>query len=270
MVHSGEMTNQARGTKERQHPPQWPKAVVAAAVVLVAAFALIAYLDTGGAIRDAVSRGFGLGDKILETGPKIAEKFRTGKITLTFRESLPRFRESRGDVLEVAVFESDEIFQLTDERRIAWDLIYLGTTVAEIRVPATFRYHVRLSDDWRLETRGQVCLVSAPPLRPSLPPAIHTDRMEKFAENGWARFDKNEKLDQLERNLTPALAQRAADPDHLRLARERARYGVAEFVKNWLLREDHWRKDRFSAIVVVFADESEDLADAPPTMSIEK
>lgn len=232
----------------------WSKALAGAAVGL-AVLALIAFLFTGSALKEAVSRGLGLGERIIDAGPAIAEKFRSGNITTTFRESLPRLRDSRGDILEVAVFESDEVFQVTDERRIAWDLIDLGTTVAEIRVPATFRYHVRLSEDWRLETRGQVCLVSAPPLRPSLPPAIHTDRMEKRAESGWARFDRLEVLENLEKDLTPMLVRRASQPEHLELARETARRSVADFVKNWLLREEHWRNDRFSAIVVTFPED---------------
>jgi hypothetical protein len=39
---------------------------------------------------------------------------------------------------------------------------------------------------------------------------------------------------------------------------------VAEFVKNWLLKEQQWKQDGFAAIVVVFADEPEakDLAKA--------
>jgi len=31
---------------------------------------------------------------------------------------------------------------------------------------------------------------------------------------------------------------------------------VAEFVKTWLLKEDHWRTDRFRTIKVIFADET--------------
>jgi len=79
--------------------------------------------------------------------------------------------------------------------------------------------------------------------------------MEKQAESGWARFDKNDKLDELERSLTDLLVQRALDTNHLQLAREACRQSVGEFVKRWLMREEHWRSDRFSVIVVVFPDE---------------
>ena len=36
---------------------------------------------------------------------------------------------------------------------------------------------------------------------------------------------------------------------------EQCRRTVAEFVRSWLLMEDHWREDRFRSIVVVFEDE---------------
>jgi hypothetical protein len=80
--------------------------------------------------------------------------------------------------------------------------------------------------------------------------------MEKRAESGWARFDKNDKLDELERSMTATLEQRASDAAHIQLVREACRQSVAEFVKKWLMREEHWRSDRFTAIVVVFSDEA--------------
>ena len=119
----------------------------------------------------------------------------------------------------------------------------------------TFRYHLKLSDPWKLTTRENVCVVLAPAIKPSNPPAVHTDRMEKRTENGWGRSNKDENLAVLEKSLTPELEARAGDRRHLRHVREDCRKSVAEFVRRWLLREDHWRKDRFTAVVVVFTDE---------------
>jgi hypothetical protein len=187
--------------------------------------------------------------------PGIAEKFKTGTITNTFLEGIPEVTSTQGDVLEVATSRSDEIFRREDAMSILWNTVYLGTTVSEIRVPVTFRYHVRLSDSWHLAVRGNVCVVLAPQIRPSLPPAIHTDHMEKMTENGWARFNKDDSLLELERSITPTLEERAASPSHLRLSREACRESVAEFVKKWLITKDRWRADRLSAIVVVFPDE---------------
>ncbi len=235
--------NQAR------KPFPWTTAIITAAVVILAALALFAYLKTARGVKDTV-------DKVISTAPEIARNFLTGNITHTFRESIPRITSTQGDVLELAVYRCDETFKRTDEKWAGWGWVYLGTTVAEIRVPVSFRYHLRLSDTWRLAARDQTCVVLAPPIRPSLPPAIHTAEMERRAESGWARFDKNEQLEVLQRSMTPTLEQRAGDTAHLQLVREACRQSVAGFVRKWLMREGQWRSDRFTSIVVLFPDEA--------------
>ena len=249
-------------------------------MVIIAGFALIAYLKTVLGAKDTVDKtGRSIKQavgKAIAAAPEIARNFMTGNITHTFRESLPRITSTQGDVLELAVYRCDETFQRSDERWTGWGWVYLGTTVAEIRVPVSFRYHLRLSDQWRLAARDGVCLVLAPPIRPSLPPAIHTHEMERRAESGWARFDKNEQLETLERSMTPALEQRAGDKAHMQLVREACRRSAAEFVKKWLMREGQWQKDRFTAIVVKFPDEAKADSDqellqfhAEPTLRLE-
>ena len=209
---------------QTRKPFPWATAIIAAAVVILAALALFAYLKTARGVKDTV-------DKVIGTAPEIARNFLTGNITHTFRESIPQITSTQGDVLELAVYRCDETFKRTDEKWAGWGWVYLGTTVAEIRVPVSFRYHLRLSDTWRLAARDQTCIVLAPPIRPSLPPAIHTAEMERRAESGWARFDKNEQLDVLQRSMTPTLEQRAGDAAHLQLVREACRQSVADFVQ---------------------------------------
>ena len=199
---------------------------------------------------------------LIRSLPEIAARFKTGTITTTFKESIPEVSSTQGDVLELATSRSDETFRREDSKSILWNTVSLGTTVSEIRVPVTFRYHVRLSDTWRLAARGNVCVVLAPRIRPSQPPAIRTEFMEKMTENGWARFNKEDNLETLEKSITPTLETRAFEPSHIRFAREACRQSVAEFVKKWLVKEDRWRTDRFSAIVVVFPDEGKFDSDA--------
>jgi hypothetical protein len=88
-------------------------------------------------------------------------------------------------------------------------------------------------------------------------------RMEKWAESGWARFDKIDKLEELEKDLTPTLEDRAGDKQHLDLVRETCRSSIAEFVKNWLIQRAQWT-NTFSAIVVSFLDEQPFSAGQPP------
>jgi hypothetical protein len=56
----------------------------------------------------------------------------------------------------------------------------------------------------------------------------------------------------------------------MNLVREQCRIRVADFVRSWLLREDHWREDRFSSVIVIFADEEiEDTLIETPTIELD-
>ena len=268
--------NDSVESARRQNVP-WV-AIVAGLVIIV--LALIGYSSFRGTKETVdksvgiLDRGLAIAEKAVEQGPAIAEGFRHGRITQTFRSSFPSVQSTGGDVLELATSESEEIITREEERRIGWDRIYLGKTVAEVRARVTFRYHVRLSDSWELTVRSNICIVAAPQIRPSLPPAIHSDTIERRAESGWARFDKNEKLVELEKSMTGIFSERAKDPLHMESVRESCRKSVAEFVKRWLLKEDHWRTDRFTSIIVIFPDEIEstktlETADQPPVIRFE-
>ncbi len=220
-------------------------------------------------------KAINLAEKVINTAPSIAEKFKTGTITTHFTESITQISPTGGDILEVGSIRANESFRKKDSKNTAWDTIHLGETVAEIQTPVTFRYHIRLSDQWRLVTQNNVCIVLAPSIRATLPPAIHTDKMEKSTERGWARFNQGDLLRDLEKSITPTLNRRAIDKKHIDLVREASRQSIAEFVRKWLMKEDHWSEDLFTAIQVVFPDEVEYVSDEnlqsmeyDPTVSI--
>jgi len=177
----------------------------------------------------------------------------TAKITQEFKEYLPTAGPTDG-LLETATCSVPESFTHSES---AWlfNVIPLGTNVSEIRVPAIYRYHVDLFSGWKLEARGQVCVVTAPEFNPDLPPAIVTSQMEKSTSAGWLRFDANDDLATLERDITDELNRRADDKVHRNYVREACRHAVARFVKVFLMKEDIWRDDRFHQIVVVFPDD---------------
>lgn len=258
-------------------PFPWRTLILVAGTLGLALIAFLTWQNTVRAPAHAVHQVASVVERAVTNLPALAERFLTGQITHTFQASLPKISTSGGDILEVATLESEETFRREDARLAFWDTLYLGTTVSEIRVPVTYRYHLRLSDPWELAARDRVCLVRAPVLRPSQPPAIHTDRMVKSTERGWARLNEVENLNELERSITPTLKVRAREPERLNLVRETSRQAVADFVRRWLLQEDHWRHDRFSAVIVVFADETPDLSnldpailDRPPTLSLDR
>jgi len=250
---------------------RWPLVVI-----VLGLFGLIAYVISLNKSKqvydetlDRAARG---ADKFAKTAAGIAAKFQQGTITETFTAAIPEISGAGIGNLELASSETTETFSKSDSKTIGWDLIYLGTTTTEIKVPVTYRYHLRLADPWRLEVSGQTCVVHAPLIRPSLPPAIHTDRMEKKSDRGWARLNVGAQMTELEQSITPTLQRYAGDARHMRLVREECRKTVAEFVKAWLLKEDHWRNDRFHTIKVIFADEAEaaNPASLPPTITIQQ
>jgi hypothetical protein len=174
-------------------------------------------------------------------------------ITREFRDYLPSAGPTDG-ILETATCSVPETFTQTDSATL-FNIIPLGTTVSEIRVPAVYRYHIQLLDPWKLFISGQVCLVMAPQFQPSLPPAIITSQMEKSTSAGWLSFSGETDLATLEQGITAELEKRANDQTHRDFVRESCRQSVAAFVKAWLMKEDKWRDDRFQEIVVVFPDE---------------
>ena len=233
------------------HSLRWP--VVVAVLALVALFGVRELLQTAReGSRATVDTVRALGEGAAE----VASRFATGTITTTFVSAIPRLVPDGGTLLELAAFEATENISRTDDKRVFFDLVPLGVTVSEIRVPVTYRYHLRLDEEWTLSVVEGACIVHAPPIRPTLPPAIHTDRMEKRSESGWLRFNEDEEMETLMSSLTPTLADRAKDADHLELVRERCRSRVGEFVRSWLLLEDQWGDGRFTHVEVIFRDEA--------------
>ena len=174
-------------------------------------------------------------------------------ITQRFLASIPQVTRQLN--LELATSTQTEVFEATEHKTILSGLVDLGTSIAQIHAPVTYRYHLRLADPWKLELRGQTIVVHAPDIHPSLPPAIHTDRMEKRTERGWARLPPTALLEQLERRMTPTLSAYATDPRHLELVRPQCRKAVEEFVQKCLTSEPWWQRGAVTALQIRFADE---------------
>ncbi|MCS1412103.1 MAG: hypothetical protein M2R45_05306 [Verrucomicrobia subdivision 3 bacterium] len=209
------------------------------------------------AVQDTMTQTAEVMKTVFSSADTIAGRFRSGTITETFIASLPRIKGTGSGSLELATLSSTEAFRSEDNLRIWWNYLSLGTTVTEISVPVTYRYHLKLDDSWKLDVSNQTCIVTAPKIRPTIPPSINTGQMVKSSQNGWARFNADDQLEALEKSLTATLTEYAVNEDRMSLIREEARKTVAGFVRNWLLREDQWRQDRFHHIEVRFADEPE-------------
>jgi hypothetical protein len=173
-------------------------------------------------------------------------------ITSRFVACLP---EITGEInLELATATQVETFSKSSEC-VLWGMIDLGTSIVQIRVPVTYRYHLRLREPWRLEIRNQRVIVHAPPFRASLPPAIATNQLEKLSVRGWCRGGTEELMEKTQREITPTLCRYATDPRHLSLVRAQCRQSVAQLVKIWLEREGRWGRHGYTEIQVHFPEE---------------
>jgi hypothetical protein len=155
-----------------------------------------------------------------------------------------------GGQLEIATVHVRETFTRSDSRTL-FDRIDLGTTVSEIRVDAVYRFHIGMKTHWPLRIAGKTCVVRAGAVEPTLPVAFDSGTIERRTSSGWARFNRAENLQALERSLTQQRSERA------QLYRDRAQEtgrGVVEaFVLEWLIREQHWKRDPEHRVVVVFS-----------------
>lgn len=186
----------------------------------------------------------------------LSNSFVTQDINQMFRQSITEIASTQGDILEVATLQTDETVTKYDMKSVFNQSVYLGTTISEIRVPVVYRYHIKLSGDWKLRVEDGHCIVRAPELRPTLPPAIRTEGMEKKSEAGWLRFNAAESLAELEKSLTTTLENRAGSRGNFNLVREPSRKSVAEFVKKWVLAQHQTSPSSIKSITVIFPDEA--------------
>jgi hypothetical protein len=72
---------------------------------------------------------------------------KTSAIVATISE--PVVMRTKGGLLEVSTITATELFQATTTHRaFGWDV---AKTYSQIRVPATYRYHIELAPEWRFE-----------------------------------------------------------------------------------------------------------------------
>lgn len=212
--------------------------------------------------------------KIIETpvnaAVELIEKIRPTINTTTFTEWRDlSVKPNRGNILEIATAEATETFSRTKNLTFFDRVLPGSTSVFEISVPATYRYHIDLDEEWKLTTDGSRVIVRAPRVVPSLPVAFDTAGMKKMTSAGWARWDLDEDLATLESEITARLAERASDPESIAKVRDEARLAVARFVRTWLLSRNAWGGQGFEEIVVFFEGEKETPDVLPPMLRVE-
>ena len=197
---------------------------------------------------------FYLGVTAKELLNKVTGGFFTTQSTLKTEEILVEIGRTHGDILEVASpMKTVEIFSRGDVRYAAWGWVYLGTATSEIKLPATYRFHIKLSELKQARLDGNVLVITAPTIHPSLPVAFDTAAVEKKTDGTWLRFDAAQQLADLEKTVTPVLALRAKE--HTTTVREHARRDIEEFVQKWIVESHPDYRAQIKAVKVIFPGE---------------
>ncbi len=260
-------TSPSRQTVKLPGTPFWIFLTVVVAGLLV-------YLAFLRQVDRTLDKAKGTVDKVVETAKdtaiEIAERFRPEIVVSTFHE----WREltvspGTGSQLEVATAEASERFTRTTDYKVFGKRLPQSTSVSEIVVPATYRFHIDLDGEWVLTAEGRRLVVRAPRVRPTLPVAFDTARVEKKTTAGWARWDADRDLAELEKGITEELAGRASRPETLARIEDEGRLAVARFVRTWLLSQDAWGEGRFEEIVVHFEGEAERPGVSPAALRLD-
>jgi len=178
---------------------------------------------------------------------------REGQAIATGQQNVPEVVHVKGGLLEVSTVHGHETFEATSDEAILG--IPVGKTVARIRVPAVYRYHVELAPEWKVLLKDKVFIVISPSVKPSLPVAIDTGRLESQSSGQWAVFTGNTRVAELQRSITKVLTAKADQPAYIQLQREVARRAVKEFVAKWLITQERWKSASSYPVHVFFADE---------------
>ena len=215
-------------------------------------FGMMTFLLFGKFFNQNFSEAVGLTSGLLDRMEQVISGKHSVSLKTSFLADIPKIADAGAGRLELAKVDRIETLRSEDTLALLWDHISLGTTFVEIRIPVTYRYYVDLNDAWEMRMDGKVCRVRAPRLRSMLPPAIHTHRMEKRMENGWARFNAESQMDALEQQLTPTMVQYAEQASLMVLVRDQAQKSLARFIRQWLLQQPGFRDESVSFVKVTF------------------
>ncbi len=202
------------------------------------------------------------GEAARQFADKLTAGFFSSKVEVTASQVLVEIGRTHGDVLEVASpTKTVEIMKRSDTRFAAWGWFYVGTATSEIRVPATYRFHIKLSEMKNARIENGVLSLTVPTIHPSLPVAFDTKGMEKRSGGSWLRFDADAQLADMEKNLTAELNARAVG--HATNVKEAARKDIEEFVEKWIVQTHPVYQKQIHSVKILFDGEKADQTPIP-------
>lgn len=165
----------------------------------------------------------------------------------------PVVMRTAGGLLEVSTITAEERFDSSTTHTVLG--VPVGQTVAQVRVPAVYRYHIPLAKEWTLRETGNALVVIAPAVQPSLPVAIDTGKLASFSSGVWSPITGTAAVASLQRSITNTLASKAGEGNLIQLQRESARLTVSEFVRKWVVQQSRWGSKKPPTVFVFFEDE---------------
>lgn len=154
----------------------------------------------------------------------------------TLDPALVTIDHPKGGLMVVATLRRNEEFKIRQTRRCwVWECPFVGTRIAQVRVPVVYTYTVPLAEKWRLELQGESYLLQLPAPQPLRPPAIRFDEAE-FTSLRGGPLPPNEAASQrlLLKHLVPEIERRADRTEYLQSIAPAAVLAVQEFSQTWL------------------------------------
>jgi len=168
----------------------------------------------------------------------------------------PAFISTVGGQLGVATFSTTERFISKNHQMFMGVELPVGVTESYFQAAVTYRYHIEMEKKWPISIDGKTCVVHAGTIKPTIPVAFNTATIQKYTTSGWARFDKTENLEALERSITAQLEARARSAQYEQIVKDAARVNVQAFVSTWLLKANQWGREPEYKVVVLFPGET--------------
>ena len=177
---------------------------------------------------------------------ELAALLKHKSIEQRFIEELIAVKSNAGDVLEVGTLNSAA--SLSQEEKIDFTLLPAVNipfnTKVSIRVPVTYRFHILLSEKWRIQERGDSILVTAPSIHASQPPAPDMSAAQLITDGSIYPGLTAEAQKRLQELITPNLKLNAAKYANSEVVRDSSRKSVEKFLQSRFscLAEDLKRK----------------------------
>lgn len=166
----------------------------------------------------------------------------------------PVFIPTNGGELLLGTIKRKQTFTTKHVLTVAHIPLSACKSVSSITIPATTSYKVKLEKQWKVLLRDDELVVIAPRVTPLLPVAFDTSGMKKNAA-GCLFLSEQKTLDALERGISEELKKHAESAHYNKLARDTGRKVVAQFVRNWLVKQRQYEHAANYPIKVFFEGE---------------